>query len=173
MTSAQISKWWASDKWWSIFSCRAVSWLIQVLASVMSPKQALSAETSFSHQNETSARFDKVLNMWLPRCDWIFYYILLIILLVLSQFFHVAPSTQQPLLCQSSHSYSCPWFMHISPLATPFPMLYFTSPWLFCNYLFGLFNPLLSSCSLSPTSHLATISTLSVAMMLSLFFLFT
>ena len=40
---------------------------------------------------------------------------------------------------------SCPWVMHISSLATPFPILYFTSPWLFCNYLFVLLNPLTSS----------------------------
>ena len=34
---------------------------------------------------------------------------------------------------------------YISSLATPFPILYFTSPWLFCNYLFVLLNPLTSS----------------------------
>ena len=40
---------------------------------------------------------------------------------------------------------SCPWVMCISSLATPCPVLYFTSPWLFCNYLFILLNPLTSS----------------------------
>ena len=39
---------------------------------------------------------------------------------------------------------SCPWVMHISSVATPFLILYFTSPWLFCDYLFVL-NPLTSS----------------------------
>ena len=33
----------------------------------------------------------------------------------------------------------------ISSWATPFPVLYFTSPWLFCNYQFVLLNPLTSS----------------------------
>ena len=46
---------------------------------------------------------------------------------------------------QSPHHCSCPWVMRISSLATLFPMLYFTSPWLFCNYLLVLPNPLTSS----------------------------
>ena len=33
----------------------------------------------------------------------------------------------------------------LSSLATSFPILYFTSPWLFYNYLFVLLNPLASS----------------------------
>ena len=61
-------------------------------------------------------------------------YILLIKLLQLSQFFPLWPP-----LC------SCPWVMHINSLSTPFPVLYFTVPWLFCNYLFVLLNPLTSS----------------------------
>ena len=32
--------------------------------------------------------------------------------------------------------------MHICPLATLFPTLYFTSPWLFCNYQLVLLNPI-------------------------------
>ena len=48
------NSWWVpkpeSTQQWSIFSCGAV-WLIQALASVMSPKQAPGAETFFSHQN--------------------------------------------------------------------------------------------------------------------------
>ena len=35
---------------------------------------------------------------------------------------------------QSPHHCSCPWVMYINSLATPFPMLYFTSLWLFCLY---------------------------------------
>ena len=76
-----------------------------------------------------------------------FCYILLIMLLQLSWFFALGPPPasishsfrQSPYLC------SCPWVIHISSLATPFPILYFTSPWLFCNYLFVLLNPLTSS----------------------------
>ena len=54
------------------------------------------------------------------------------------------PSTPH-LLRQSSHHCSRPGVMHISSLATPFPMLYFTSPWLFYNSLFVLLNPFTSS----------------------------
>ena len=44
------------------------------------------------------------------------------------------PSTPHSLR-QSPHHCSCPWVMHVSSLATPSTVLYFTSPWLFCNYL--------------------------------------
>ena len=77
-----------------------------------------------------------------------FHFILLIMLLLLSWFFPLcSPSTQHPPLPQAiPHNFSCPWVMCISFLATPIPILYFTSPWLFCNYLFVLCNPLTSSC---------------------------
>ena len=58
------------------------------------------------------------------------------------------PSTSYSLR-QSPHHCSCPWVMSISSLATPFPILYFTSPWLFCNYQFVLLDPLRSSPILS------------------------
>ena len=35
---------------------------------------------------------------------------------------------------------SCLWVMHISSLATPFPILYFTSPSIFCTYEFILLD---------------------------------
>ena len=41
---------------------------------------------------------------------------------------------------------SCLWVMHISSLATPFPILFLTLPYLFCNYLFILLN----LCTFSP-----------------------
>ena len=72
---------------------------------------------------------------------------LLIMLLQLSQFFSLCPpppSTHYSLR-QSSHHHSCPWVMPISFLATLFPILYCTSPLLFCNYLFVLLNSLISS----------------------------
>ena len=76
-------------------------------------------------------------------------YILLIMLLQLSWFFpHGPPPPSTPYsLRQSPHHCSCPWVMHISSLATPFPTLYFISPWLSCNYIFILLNPLTSSSS--------------------------
>ena len=68
-------------------------------------------------------------------------------LLQLSQSFSISPppfSTSHTLR-QSPHQCSWPWSMHISSLATPFPILYFTSPWLFCNYIIVLLNPLTTS----------------------------
>ena len=58
----------------------------------------------------------------------------------------VTTSTQCPQsLRQSLHHCSCPWIICVSSSAPPFPILYFTSPWLFCDYLFVLLNPLHSS----------------------------
>ena len=35
----------------------------------------------------------------------------------------------------------CPWVLHISSLAAPFPILFLTCPCLFCTYQFVLLNP--------------------------------
>lgn len=52
------------------------------------------------------------------------------------------PSTQQlQLLRPSPQLCAWPWVMHISPLGTPFPILYFTFSWLFFNYLLVVLNP--------------------------------
>ena len=76
-----------------------------------------------------------------------FYYILLIMLLYLSQFFSQfcpSPPSNPPLPQANPHLCLCLWVMCISSLAALFPTLYFTSPWLFCNYLIVLLNPLTS-----------------------------
>ena len=52
------------------------------------------------------------------------------------------PSTPQS-ISQSPHLCLCPWSSVY--LATPFPILCFTSPWLFRNYVFVLLNSLASS----------------------------
>ena len=52
---------------------------------------------------------------------------------------------QSPLLRQSPYHGSCLWVMWVCSLTTPFPVLYFTSPWLFSNNQFVLLNPLTSS----------------------------
>ena len=68
----------------------------------------------------------------------------MIILLELSWFLPLCllPATPHSLR-QSPHRCSCPWVMCISSLATPFLILYCTSPWLFCNYhLFLIPSPL-------------------------------
>ena len=66
---------------------------------------------------------------------FIFKYILLIMLLQLSCFF-VPCIPLYPALPSSSRlpSSSCPWVIHISSLAFPFPILFLTSPCLFCVY---------------------------------------
>ena len=70
-------------------------------------------------------------------------YILLFMLLQLSQSYPFAPSAQStPTLSRQPHTVvhvrgSC---LHICSLATLFLVLYFTSPWLFCNYPFVLLN---------------------------------
>ena len=76
-----------------------------------------------------------------------FNYILLIMLLQLSQFFLLClPLPRTPNSpWHSPHLCLCPLVMHVSSLATSFPTLYLTSPWLFCNYQFALLNPLTTS----------------------------
>ena len=91
------------------------------------------------------------------RVHFLIYFLFKIICLLLLYFIDYAitvvltfpplsPSTHHSLsLMQSPHHCSCPWVMCISSLATLFPILYFISPWLLCNYLFVLLNPLTSS----------------------------
>ena len=59
-----------------------------------------------------------------------FKYILLIMLLQLSQFFPLCPNPPSTLhsLTQSPYFCSFPLVMHVSSVATPFPILYFISP---------------------------------------------
>ena len=52
------------------------------------------------------------------------------------------PSTLHSLR-PSPHHCSCPWVMHVSSLATSFPILYFISPLLFSTYLYFLIPSLL------------------------------
>ena len=91
-----------------------------------------------------------LVSIWILRfVSFIYFlsYILLIILLQLSWFFLLCPSPHRTphSLRQFPHHCSCPWVMRISSLATPFPILYCTSPGLFGNHLFVLLNPLASS----------------------------
>ena len=97
-----------------------------------------------------------------------FNYISLIMLVQLSQFFSpLLLSNQYPhSLRQALHHCLRPWVMCVSSSATPFPVLYFTSPRLFCNYPFVLSPSPLHPSPTTP-SHLATITTLSISMILS------
>ena len=90
----------------------------------------------------------------------------------ISPLFPPPPSTHY-ILRQSPHNCSCPCVMHISSLASSFPMLDFTSRrgYSVTTYLYFLIlSPLHHS--LLPPSHVATIKIFSVSMILSLFFLF-
>ena len=60
-------------------------------------------------------------------------------------------------LRQSPYHCSCPWVIRVSSLASPSPIVCFTPPWLFCNYLF-----------VQHTEY----KTLSVSRVLFLFYLF-
>ena len=68
-------------------------------------------------------------------------------LLQLSSLFPLCPppSTTLYSLRKSPYHCSCPWVIYIYSLATPFPILYFTFPWLFCSYQFVLLNPFITS----------------------------
>ena len=65
-----------------------------------------------------------------------FKYILLIMLLQLSHFFSpLFPSAlHTPSHLHSTPFSSCLWVLHISSLASPFFILFLTSPYLFCTY---------------------------------------
>ena len=66
--------------------------------------------------------------------------------------FAPAPISTPQSLRQSPHHCSRPRVTCIISLVTPFPILYFASPWLFCNYLFVFLNPF-SSSPIPPYHH--------------------
>ena len=65
-----------------------------------------------------------------------FKYILLIMILQLSHFIllFIPLCPIPPFLSSFPHLSSCPWVIHISSLASPFLILFLTSPCLFCTY---------------------------------------
>ena len=65
-------------------------------------------------------------------------------LLQLSQLFHYLPPPITPFRLAIPHLSLCPWVVHVSSLATPFPILFLTSPILYLQFV--LFNP----CTCSP-----------------------
>ena len=80
-----------------------------------------------------------------PTIIFPFKYILLIMLLQLSQFspfatLHpVTPTLQQPTPLPRLSSST--WEVHVSSLASPFPILFLTSPCLFCIFPLCFLNP--------------------------------
>ena len=98
-------------------------------------------------------------------------YILLIMLLQLCQLFSpLYPLLlYTPTLLHSAPLSSCPWVIHIRSLASPFPILFLTSPCLFCarncfSYSLYLFPP-----SPPPTPLLTTLHVISISVVLFLF----
>ena len=87
------------------------------------------------------------------------------------------PSTSIPSTNSLSLS-SCPWVMHISSLASPFPTLYLTYPCLFCTYqfvllipcTFSLFSPLPLPTD-NPPNHLHIYDSVSVLLVCFVLFL--
>ena len=92
-----------------------------------------------------------------------FKYILLIMLLQLSHFFlpFIPLCPELPAPSNIASLSSCPWVMHISSLASPFPTLFLTSPCLFSTYhlcfLFPVPFPPSSALSLPPDNPLCDI----------------
>ena len=99
-----------------------------------------------------------------------FKYILLIMLLQLSHYFlpfiPLCPALPLPLLFP--YLSSCPWVIHISYLASPFPTLFFTSPCLFCTYHLCFLFPV----PFPPSSPLITLHVISISVILFLFYVF-
>ena len=96
-------------------------------------------------------------------------------LLQLSQFFPLLPAPPGILHSFQDHPpafSSCPWVMHTSSLASPFPILFLTSPCLFWTYQFVLLNPFTFSPILSFPLPKVTTQMISISMILSLFCLF-
>ena len=77
--------------------------------------------------------------------SFIFKLYLLVMLLQFSLFFPLCPLQAETPLPQAHPPLLMSMVMNVSSLASPFTILYFTSPWLFSNYLFILLNPFTSS----------------------------
>ena len=73
------NEWQASNNWWSVFSCRAESWFIQVLASATKWQASAECWNIFSLQNAVSTRFDELWSQWVMRyhcmCVCVYVYI--------------------------------------------------------------------------------------------------
>ena len=80
-----------------------------------------------------SCYFSFISDLFSPSFSF-FNYILLIVLLQLSHFFSVYPLLPYTPLPSWIPLSSCPWFIHVSSLASTFPIVFLISPCLFCTY---------------------------------------
>ena len=92
-------------------------------------------------------------------------------LLQLSHFPSLFPST----LHLPSHQHppplsSCPWVVHLSSLASPFPMLFLTFPVYFVPTIYASHSLYLSPHSLASSSLLITLPVISISVNLFLFY---
>ena len=102
-------------------------------------------ETAFLYRND--AENGSLSLRELCFCFFIFKYILLIMLLQLSHFLPFIPLCPVSLPHPHSPLGSCPWVVHVSSLASPFPILFLTSPY-FVPTIYASYP-----CSFSPTAH--------------------
>ena len=64
---------------------------------------------------------------------------------------------------------SCPWVIHISSLASTFPILFLPSPVYFLPTIYATYSLYLSPLSSPPTSLLVTLHVISISVVLFLF----
>ena len=77
------------------------------------------------------------LPLWFSFFKHIFYYAITVV----PVFPPLLPTAQYPPSLQQSPLSSCPWVMHVSSLASPFPMLFLTPLFLFCSYQLCILSP--------------------------------
>ena len=124
-----------------------LAFIVWVLAQISAVLSGAFLNCCFLSTQWTPPKIDMALSLFF---NFNFYFLNYILLIMLSQFSWLyllcTLSTQHTPLPQAiPPPLLMSWVMHISSLATPFPILYFTSTQLFCNYLFTLLNPLTSS----------------------------
>ena len=76
------------------------------------------------------------------------------------------------LLPSFTHLSSWPWVIHISSFSSPFPILFLTSPCLFCTYHLCSYSLYLFPHSPSSSSPMITLHVISISVILFLFQLF-
>ena len=105
--------------------------------------------------------------------NFFFKYITLIMLLQLSYFSPFIPFyPAHPLQPAFPPFGSCPWVIHVSSLASTFPILYLTSPCLFCTYHLCFLFPVPFPPFFPAPSGLITLHVISISVNRFLFQLF-
>ena len=129
-----------------------------------------------------SRKVEHVFICLLATCCFIFLFkniLKYILFIMLLQGSHFPPPPLHSLLpCTTPPSFlapqlsSCPWVLHVSSLASPFPILFLTSPRLFSTYHLCFLFPVPFPHSLPTLSPLITLHVISISVNLFLFYLF-